>query len=64
MTPASMLITGTAVFAAFSRGGFESTDLGSGAVLPAPVLSSQAPTTGCPRRTCYSFALLRYHTPH
>jgi ABC-type antimicrobial peptide transport system permease subunit len=56
-----MLITGTAVFAAFSRGGFESTDLGSGAVLPASVLSQPAPTTGCPRpRTCYSFALLRY----
>ena len=56
-----MLITGTAVFAAFSRGGFESTDLGSGAVLPAPVLSQPAPTTGCPRPlTCYSFALLRY----
>jgi hypothetical protein len=56
-----MLITGTAVFAAFSRGGFESTDLGSGAVLSAPVLSQPEPETGCPRpRTCYSFALLRY----
>jgi putative ABC transport system permease protein len=56
-----MLITGTAVFAAFSRGGFESTDLGSGAVLPAPVLSQPSPDTGCPQpRTCYSFALLRY----
>ena len=56
-----MLITGTAVFAAFSRGGFESTDLGSGAVLSAPVLSQPERETGCPRpRTCYSFALLRY----
>jgi ABC-type antimicrobial peptide transport system permease subunit len=56
-----MLITGTAVFAAFSRGSFESTDLGNGAVLPAPVLSQPEPQTGCPRpRTCYSFALLRY----
>ena len=56
-----MLITGTAVFAAFSRGGFESTDLGNGAVLSAPVLSQPEPETGCPRpRTCYSFALLRY----
>ena len=56
-----MRITGTAVFAAFSRGSFESTDLGSGAVLPAPVLSQPERETGCPRpRTCYSFALLRY----
>jgi ABC-type antimicrobial peptide transport system permease subunit len=56
-----MLITGTAVFAAFSRGSFESTDLGNGAVLPAPVLSQPERETGCPRpRTCYSFALLRY----
>jgi hypothetical protein len=56
-----MRITGTAVFAAFSRGSFESTDLGSGALLPAPVLSQPEPETGCPRpRTCYSFALLRY----
>ena len=56
-----MLITGTAVFAAFGRGGFESTDLGNGAVLPASVLSQPAPQTGCPRpRTCFSFALLRY----
>ena len=56
-----MLITGTAVFAAFSRGSFESTDLGNGAVLPAPVLSQPSPQTGCARpRTCDSFALLRY----
>jgi hypothetical protein len=56
-----MRITGTAVFAAFSRGSFESTDLGNGAVLPASVLSQPEPETGCPRpRMCYSFALLRY----
>jgi hypothetical protein len=56
-----MRITGTAVFAAFGRGGFESTDLGNGAVLAASVLSQPSPSTGCPRpRTCYSFALLRY----
>ena len=56
-----MRITGTAVFAAFGRGGFESTDLGTGAVLPAAVLSQPSPHTGCPRpRTCFSFALLRY----
>ena len=51
---------GTVVFAAFGRGGFESTDLGSGAVLSAPVLSQPEPQTGCPRPpTCYSL-LLRY----
>jgi hypothetical protein len=56
-----MRITGTAVFAAFSRGSFESTDLGNGAVLPAPVLSQPETETGCLRpRTCYSFGLLRY----
>lgn len=56
-----MRITGTAVFAAFGRGGFEATDLGNGAVLSASALSQPAPATGCPRpRTCYSFALLRY----
>ena len=49
------------MFAAFGRGGFESTDLGTGAVLSAPVLSQPEPETGCPRpRTCYSFGLLRY----
>ena len=49
------------MFAAFSRGSFESTDLGNGAVLPAPVLSQPSPQTGCARpRTCDSFALLRY----
>jgi FtsX-like permease family len=57
-----MRITGTAVFAAFGRGSFESTDLGNGAVLPARVLSQPEPETFCPRpQTCYSFALLRYH---
>ena len=56
-----MRITGTAVFAAFSRGSFESTSLGSGALLPAPVLSQPEADTGCPRpRTCFSFGLLRY----
>jgi hypothetical protein len=57
-----MRITGTVVFAAFSRGSFESTDLGNGAVLPAPVLSQPERETFCPGpQTCYSFALLRYH---
>ena len=56
-----MLITGTAVFAAFGRDGFESTDLGTGAVLPASVLSQPEPETGCPGpRRVTGFALLRY----
>jgi hypothetical protein len=56
-----MRITGTAVLASFNRGGFDSTDLGNGAVLAPPVLSQPNLSSGCPARfTCYSFALLRY----
>jgi ABC-type antimicrobial peptide transport system permease subunit len=57
----NMRITGTAVLASFNRGGFDSTDLGNGAVLAPPVLSQPNLSSGCPARfTCYSFALLRY----
>ena len=57
----NMRITGTAVLASFNRGGFDSTDLGNGAVLTPPVLSQPNLSSGCPARfTCYSFALLRY----
>ena len=56
-----MRITGTAVFASFSRGSFEATDLGNGAVVAAAVLSQPNPTSGCTGRlTCYNFALIRY----
>ena len=56
-----MRITGTAVFASFGRGGFEATDLGNGAVVTAPVLSTQNPASGCTGRlTCYNFVLMRY----
>jgi ABC-type antimicrobial peptide transport system permease subunit len=56
-----MRITGTAVFASFGRGGFESTDLGNGAVVTAPVLSQPIPSSGCiGRLTCYNFVLMRY----
>jgi ABC-type antimicrobial peptide transport system permease subunit len=62
-----MRIVGIAVLPAFSRGGFSPTGLGTGAVLPAGVLSagvaSQSPTAtlGCsPGVTCYNFFLLRY----
>jgi ABC-type antimicrobial peptide transport system permease subunit len=56
-----MRIVGVAVFPAFSRGSFTSTDLGSGAEVPAAVLSEQSRPTGCfGRVTCYNFFLLRY----
>jgi putative ABC transport system permease protein len=63
----AMRIVGVAVLPAFSRGGFSPTGLGTGAVLPASVLSqgvvsqSQAASLGCTlRETCYNFFLLRY----
>ena len=56
-----MRVVGEAVFPAFSRGGFTPTDLGTGAALPAAVLSEQSRQTGCAGRvTCYNFFLLRY----
>src|ERR1700722_12756718 len=56
-----MRIVGEAVFPAFSRGSFTPTDLGTGAVVPAAVLSEPSPSTGCTGRvTCYNFFLLRY----
>ena len=66
--PSSLMrIVGVAVLPAFSRGGFSPTGLGTGAALPASVLSSgvafessPAATTCPPRVTCYNFFLLRY----
>ena len=61
-----MRVVGVAVLPAFSRGTFAPTGLGTGAVLPAAVLSrgvlnSSTPQAGCtPRVTCYNFFLLRY----
>jgi hypothetical protein len=56
-----MRIVGEAIFPAFSRGSFTPTDLGTGAVVPAAVLSEPSPSTGCTGRvTCYNFFLLRY----
>ena len=55
-----MRIVGSAVFAAFHVGGNTPTDLGTGAVVAASVLSQPSPP-GCPgRATCYNFFLLRY----
>jgi ABC-type antimicrobial peptide transport system permease subunit len=57
---AQMRIVGSAIFAAFHVGGNTPTDLGTGAVVAASVLSQPSPP-GCPgRTTCYSFFLLRY----
>ena len=56
-----MRVVGEAVFPAFTRGSFTPTDLGTGAAVPAAVLSERFPQTGCTGRvTCYSFLLLRY----
>ena len=55
-----MRIVGSAVFASFSVGGGSATDLGTGAVVPASVLSQPNPQS-CPGHvTCYNFFLLRY----
>jgi putative ABC transport system permease protein len=55
-----MRIVGSAIFAAFHTGGNTPTDLGTGAVVAASVLSQPNPP-GCPgRTTCYNFFLLRY----
>jgi MacB-like periplasmic core domain/FtsX-like permease family len=53
-------IVGVAVFAGFGRGGFAATDLGTGAAVPAALLSAPFPQTGCVKTTCYSFFLVRY----
>jgi hypothetical protein len=59
-TPSPMRVVGSAVLAGFSVGGGSATDLGTGAVVPAAVLSQpNAPFCG-PPQTCYNFFLLRY----
>ena len=58
-----MRVVGVGVLPAFSRGSFSPTGLGTGAVLPASVLSKGAAdqSAGCTRTaTCYNFFLLRY----
>ncbi len=57
----TMRIVGVAVLPSFSRGGFASTDLGTGAVVPASVLSEPfAPAHCTGHETCYNFFLFRY----
>jgi ABC-type antimicrobial peptide transport system permease subunit len=62
-----MRIVGIAVLPAFSRGGFSPTGLGTGAVLPASVLSNGVAAQSVPGANsckpgvpCYNFFLLRY----
>jgi hypothetical protein len=55
-----MRISGEAVFASFSRGGFAATGLGTGAATSASVLSVPFSPTGCVHGdTCYNFVLMR-----
>ena len=54
-----MTVVGASVLAAFGQGGIVATDLGSGAVLQAGVLSAPDPQTDC-RTSCYNFFLARY----
>lgn len=62
--PHTMRVVGVAVLPAFSRGAFSPTDLGTGAVTTASVLSAESTslaTTLCrTSATCYNFFLLRY----
>jgi hypothetical protein len=55
-----MRIVGSAVFAAFHVGGNTPTDLGTGAVVAASVLSQPNPPFCARGVTCYNFFLLRY----
>jgi ABC-type lipoprotein release transport system permease subunit len=55
-----MQVVGSAVLAGFSVGGGSATDLGSGAVVSASVLSQPSPPLCAGGATCYNFFLLRY----
>jgi hypothetical protein len=57
----SMRVVGEVILPAFSRGSFNPTDLGTGALLTASVLSEPLPRSPCPSGTCYNFFLVRYH---
>jgi hypothetical protein len=55
-----MRIVGVATFALFSQATSAATDLGTGAVLRASVLSEPSPPFCTGRATCYNFVLIRY----
>jgi len=56
----TMRVVGEVILPAFSRGSFTPTDLGTGALLTASVLSEPQPQGPCPSGTCYNFFLVRY----
>ena len=58
----TMRITGTVVLPALGLPSLAGTDLGTGAVVAAPLLSGITADTGCkgPKITCYNFFLVRY----
>ena len=58
--PAAMRVVGEVVFPQFGRGSFAPTGLGTGAIVPASVLSETDPYGGCDGPVCYNFFLLRY----
>ena len=55
-----MRIVGVTTFARFSQASSAATDLGTGAVVPASVLSLPSPPTCAGHVTCYNFVLIRY----
>jgi len=56
----TMRVVGEVILPAFSRGSFTPTDLGTGAMLTASVLSEPQRNSPCPSGTCYNFFLVRY----
>jgi predicted lysophospholipase L1 biosynthesis ABC-type transport system permease subunit len=56
----TMRVVGEVILPAFSRGSFNPTDLGTGALLTASVLSEPEQYSPCTSGTCYNFFLIRY----
>jgi ABC-type antimicrobial peptide transport system permease subunit len=56
----TMQVVGEVVLPAFSRGSFNPTDLGTGALFTASVLSEPTSQGPCTSGTCYNFFLVRY----
>jgi ABC-type antimicrobial peptide transport system permease subunit len=56
----TMRVVGEVILPAFSRGSFNPTDLGTGALLTASVLSEPEQRSPCSSGTCYNYFLVRY----
>jgi ABC-type antimicrobial peptide transport system permease subunit len=56
----TMRVVGEVILPAFSRGSFNPTDLGAGALFTASVLSEPQQNSPCTSGTCYNFFLVRY----